>query len=398
MLSQEFDSLLQQLADRRPAGTTFFVFADTMATRSFTRHQEGHGWMGVRFQHEVDAQPSEIILHVRMRDTENAREQEAIGILGVNLLYGAWYHGKEPELLITSLLDELTRDRIEIDLVRFSGPCFRNVDNRLMILQLIVQDFTGAVMFTASGEVVQPAEVLYNKPVVVERGSFRPVTNLTIDMIQRAEALFDEASTHDGEKPVVVMEMTLQNLLEGDRLDHADFLARADMLGGLGHNVMITSFGPYFRMAECLRSYTKGAIVFAMGVPGLRLLFDPRYYTDLPGGILEGFGRLFCGDVKLCIYPSREPATGKLLTMHEVEVEPRIRHLYEYLLTNGMMVPIENVDEGRLHIFPPDVLSKIQSGDQTWERMVPGPAVDVIKARGLFGYRRRVTNSAIHKI
>lgn len=386
ILSQEYDLLLQQLTGRRPSGTTFFVFADTMATRSFTRHQEGHGWMGVRFQHTVDAPPSEIILHVRMHDTDNAREQEAIGVLGVNLLYGAWYHSGELEVLISSLMDELTRDRIEIDLIRFSGPCFHEVDNRLMILQLVVQDFTGAVMFTASGEVVQPAEVLYNRPVVVERGSFRPVTNLTMDMIQRAKALFDDTSTGGNVKPVVVMEMTLKNLLEGDTLDHADFLARADMLGALGHNVMITSYGPYFQIAKCLRSYTNARIVFAMGVPGLRELLDPKYYTDLPGGILEGFGQLFCGEVKLCIYPSRDPAIGNLLTMHEVEVEPRIRHLYQHLLMNRMMVAIENVDEGELHIFPSDVLNKIQSGDQSWEQMVPRPAVEIIKVRGLFGY------------
>lgn len=386
ILSQEFELLVQQLAGRRPSGTTFFAFADTMATRSFTRHEEGHGWMGVRFQHEVDAQPSEIILHVRMLDVENAREQEVIGVLGVNLLYGAWYHSAEPEELIASLMDELTRERIEIDLVRLSGPCFSSVDNRLMILQLVVQGFTGAVMFTASGEVVQPAEVLYKKPVVVERGSFRPVTNLTIDMIERAEGLFAEPDTNGTGEPVVVLEMTLKNLLQGDKLDHADFLARADVLGGLGYDVMITSYGPYFRLAKCLRGYTQAPVLFALGVPGLKELLDPKYYADLPGGILEGLGRLFCGDVKLCVYPSRDLVSGKLLTMRDVDVDPNIHHLHQYLLESGMMIPIENVDEKRLHIFPQDVLSGIQSGDPSWEQMVPRAAIEIIKTRGLFGY------------
>lgn len=387
ILLQEFGLLVQELTDRRPTGTTFFVFADTLATRSFTRHEEGHGWMGIRFQHEVGAQPSEIILHVRMLDTDNAREQEAIGVLGVNLLYGAWYHGLEPEILIASLMDGLTQERIEIDLIRFSGPCFSSVDNRLMILQLLVQGFTGAVMFTASGEVVQPAEVLYRKPVVVERGSFRPVTNLTIDMIERAKALFSGEIMNGTGEPVVVLEMTLKNLLQGDKLDHADFLARADVLGGLGYDVMITSYGPYFQLAKCLRGYTRASIVFALGVPGLKELLDPKYYIDLPGGILEGLGQLFCENVKLCVYPSRDPVSGKLLTLRDVDVDPHIHRLHQYLLEESMMVPIENVDERELHIFPQDVLSRIHSGDPSWEQMVPRSAVDIIKTRGLFGYQ-----------
>ncbi len=387
ILAQEFDLLVQQLGGRRPSGTTFFVFADTMATRSFTHHEGGHGWMGVRFQHKVDAPPSEIILHVRMLDNENVREQEAIGVLGVNLLYGACYHGAEPEELIASLMDGLTRERIEVDLIRFSGPCFSDVDNRLTVLQLVIQAFTGAVMFTAAGEVVQPADVLHKRSVLVERGSFRPVTNLTIDMIERAKALFREETMSGTGEPVVVLEMTLKNLLQGDKLDHADFLARADVLGGLGYDVMITSYGPYFRLAKCLRSYTQAPVVFALGVPGLKELLDPKYYVDLPGGILEGLGQLFCGAVKLCVYPSRDPVSGKLLTMREVDVDPHIQHLHQYILENGMMVPIENVDERGLHIFPQDVLSRIHSGDPSWEQMVPRSAADIIKRRGLFGYQ-----------
>ena len=387
ILGLEFDLLVQQLAGRRPAETAFFVFADTMATRSFSRHEDGHGWMGVRFQYQPDSEPSEIILHVRMLDTENAREQEAIGILGVNLLSGAFYLRDKPEELIASLMDELTRERIEIDLIRFSGPCFSTIDNRLMILQLVVQQFTGAVMFTAAGEVVQPAEAIYKRPVIVERGSFRPVTNLTIDMIDRAEECFIDANATNAGEPVVVLEMTLKNLLEGDTPDHADFLARADVLGALGHNVMITSYGPHHQLARYIRLYTQSPILFALGVPGLKELFDPRYYTDLPGGILEGFGQLFDGDVKLSVYPSRETASGKVLTMGDVEVDSTVRHLYLHLLENRMMLPIQDVDEDQLHIFPQDVLNRICSGDPSWESMVPAAAAAIIRSRRLFGYR-----------
>jgi len=390
MLTQEFDLLTKQLSGHRPPGTAFFVFGDTMATRSFSRQEDGHGWMGVRFQHEPDAPASEIILHVRMLDNENTREQEAIGALGVNLLYGAFYLWGRQEELITSLIDELTRDRIEIDLIRFSGPCFAGLDNRLMILQLVVQSLTGAVMFSSSGEVVQPAEVLYKKPVIVERGGFRPVTNLTIDMLERARRYFDRNTANVGAEPVVILEMTLRNLLQGDKLDPEDFLARADVLGALGHAVMITSYGHYFQLAKYLRRYTQSPLVFALGVPGLRELFDPKYYAALPGGILDGFGQLFCGAVLLHVYPSRDPSSGGLLTMHDVKVDHTVRHLYQYLVENGRMVAMEDVDENQLHIFPKDVLGKIQSDDPSWESMVPGAAVKIIKNRGLFGYRKIV--------
>jgi hypothetical protein len=253
-----------------------------------------------------------------------------------------------------------------------------------------VQSFTGGVMFSPSGEVLQPADALYKKPVIIERGSFRPVTNVTIDMLERARRYFTADAAKVEAEPVVVLEMTLRNLLQGDKLDHKDFLARADVLGALGHDVMITSYGPYYQLAKYLRRYTQSPVVFALGVPGLRELFDPKYYGELPGAILEGFGRLFCGDVRLHVYPSKDPASGRLLTMHDVSVDRTVLHLYQYLLENGRMTAIEDVDENQLHIFPQAVLQGIQSGDSSWESMVPDAAVRIIKSRGLFGYQKVV--------
>ncbi len=386
ILDQEYRQLLAQLDARRPAGTAFFVFADTMATRSFSRHEDGHGWMGIRFQHMANAEPSEIILHVRMLDRENVREQEAIGVLGVNLVYGAFTLADDPDRLIGSLIDELTHDRIEIDLIRFSGPCFTGVDNRLALLQLVVQEFTGAVMFTAGGEVVQPADVMFKKPVLVERGSFRPVTNLTLDMLDRARDYVAGITTGLPE-PVVVLEMTLRNLLQGDRLDHQDFLARADVLGSLGHAVMITRYGPYYQLGQYLRRFTQAPVVLALGIPALRLLFDPKYYAGLPGGILEGVGQLFSGDTTLYVYPSRDPRTGIVTSLNDLQLDPTVRPLFEYLLAMKRMVPATEVDERGLHIFPADVLKMIQDGDPRWESMVPKEAAAAIKSRRLFGLK-----------
>ena len=190
MLDYEWNLLLQRLDATRGDKNTFFVFANTVATHSFSRMQEGHGWLGVRFQSQPREQSSEIIVHVRMLDRETPREQETLGILGVNLIHGAFHLHGEPEQLIGSLLDDLSRERIEVDMIKFSGPRFAGVDNRLMSLQLVQQQLSDATMFTADGEVVIPGEVLYKKPVLVERGSFRPATKTTLDILDRARERF----------------------------------------------------------------------------------------------------------------------------------------------------------------------------------------------------------------
>jgi hypothetical protein len=389
ILEYEYDLLLQRLDENRGATTTFFVFAETAAMGSFTRNQPGHAWIGMRFQHQPEAQPSDIIIHVRMFESDNVRKQEALGILGVNLIYGGFYHYQEPTVLISSLKDDLVRERFEVDMIRFSGPCFDGVDNRLMSLQLVEQGFTHAAMFDASGDVVQPSEVLFEKPIVIERGSFRPVTRPSLDLLERAAAQFAAEPGKSIEEPVVVMEMSLRNLLSGDRINHADFLARVDILSALGKMVIISSYSYYYGLAEYLRDYTSRRIVFALGVPSLRRLLDESYYVELDGGILESFGRLFKSDIQLYVYPCRDPETGRLVTAGTLEVASNLRHLYAHLMENGMIVAIKDVNEKNLHIFPKEVLGMIQSGDPAWEGMVPLPGVKLIKERGVFGYRAR---------
>src|SRR5436190_4568949 len=275
MLDHEWGLLIERLNAKRGATATFFVFADTMATRSYSRHEDGQGWMGVRFQYQPQAEPSDILIHVRMLDQENVREQEAIGIMGVNLIHAAFYAQKDPAKLIASLMDNLDRSRVEVDTIRFSGPAFVNVDNRLMSLQLVEQGFTEASMFLANGEVVQASEILYKKPILIERGNFRPITNLTLDIVERASAQFRQelkadSAQGDGNEPFVILEMSLRDLLAGRRIDHTDFLARVDILGALGKTVLISSHGRHFRLVPYLRQYTKNRIAFAMGIPNLR--------------------------------------------------------------------------------------------------------------------------------
>ena len=383
MLAYEYDLLIQRLGQKRGPATNFFVFADTVAARSYAQREDGHGWIGIRFQHRPLADPSDILVHVRLRDTENVREQEALGVLGVNLTYGAFYHHEDSTTLIRSLMDDLSSDRIEIDMMKLGGPAFRDVDNRLVSLQLVEQGFTDAAMFTADGEVVQPGEVLHEKPVLIERGSFRPVTKPTIDMLRSASVQFVAGLPADA-PPVVIMEMSLRNLLSGDHVDHKDFLARADVLGALGETVMISNYSAYYPVPGYLRRYTHKALAFAMGLPTLGELFNEQYYADLPGGLLQAVGSLFQAGVRLYVYPIKDEDTGALTTVESLRVAPHLRHLYAHLVEQGLIVPIQHVNEHDLHILPRDALAKIQSGDPSWEAMVPESAIRIIRDRDLF--------------
>src|SRR5438094_1100580 len=389
MLEHEYDLLIERLDGKFGAEKTFFVFADTIAARSFKERNESHGWLGVRFQSQPRGQPSQIIIHVRLLDEANVEQQEALGVIGVNLLHGAFYC-RPPEKLISSLQENLPPGRIEVDMIKFSGPLFQNVDNRLMSLQLVSQGLTNAVMFKADGETVQPAEVFYKKAILVERGSFRPVTYATNDLLDGARRVFLRETGCEEKDLVVLMEMTLENLLAEGQLDHADFLARVDILGALGRTVLISKFGEYYKLAGYLSRYTNRMIGLVMGVPSLIEIFDDKYYLNLEGGILEALGRMFKHGLKLYVYPMIDEKTGKITTATQVEVAPNLRSLFQYLIDNRHIDEIADYQKDFLRIYPPAVLAKLKAGDGSWEEMVPPEVVRIIKQREFFGYRATV--------
>ena len=389
MLDHEYALLIERLDKKFGAEKTFFVFADTVAARSFKERRESHGWLGVRFQSEPRGEPSQIIIHVRLLDETNVEQQEALGVIGVNLLHAAFYC-RQPEKLIASLSENLNSGRLEVDMIKFSGPLFERVDNRLMSLQLVSQGLTDAVMFKADGETVQPAEVFYKKAILVERGSFRPVTYATNDMLDGARRVFLKQCNGAGQDLIVLMEMTLENLLAGGQLDHADFLARVDILGALGRTVLISRFREYYRLAGYLFRYTNKSIGLVMGVPSLIEIFNEKYYANLEGGILEAFGRMFKNGLKLYVYPMIDEASGKIISATQIQVAPNLRSLFRYLIDNQYVQEITDYHPEYLRIYPPDVLAKLQAGDPVWEQMVPPEVAQIIKQREFFGYRRPI--------
>jgi hypothetical protein len=385
MLDYEYSLMTERLAEKRGASTRFFVFADTIAAKSYTRKDNWHGWMGIRFQDRPGAPPSQIVLHVSLLDRETTLQQEAVGILGVNLIHAALYEA-DPVALIKHLLDSLSAERIEVDLIEFSGPAFARVDNRLMSLELVHCGLTDAAMFTAEGKVVQPAEALYKRPVLVLRGRFRPVTNHTVDMLHCAVSQFRQEPANRGENVLVIAEMTLRHLQQGDVIDDQDYLDRVDLLRTLGRDVMITSFGEFYRLAQYLQRHTSKLIGLVLGIPTLREIFEEKYYAHLAGGILESFGRMFKNDLKLYVYPLMDPEAGMAATVADFRVAPKLQHLYNFLVENGHIQPIHCYNPEFLGISSRDVYRKLKEGDATWVDDVPPNVALLICQRHLLGY------------
>jgi hypothetical protein len=390
MLDREFDLDVERLGQDRGESTSFFAFADTVTARSYRGTAEWHGWMGIKFQSRVNDQPSQIIMHVRMLDEEASAQQEALGIVGVNLCYGAFFLSHVAEELVESLLHNLTTRRIEIDMLEFSGIEFRNVDNRIMALKLVQLGLSGAAMFGPNREVLQPSDALHGKAVLVERGSFRPVTHVNIDMLECALAKFKEDPAMADKQILGLMELTMRNLLAGGtEIDRRDFLARAEVLGACGMTVLISDYFEYHRLAAYLSGRTHERIAIVLGVPSIFELFDEKYYTALPGGILENFGRLLKNDLKIYVYPLQRSPTEELQTTRTVNLKSDLQLLYDYLCRRGSLVQLDNYNPKYLSIFSRDVLKRIGSGDETWDETVPPEVAEIIRRRGFFGYKKR---------
>jgi hypothetical protein len=388
MLEHELDLNIDRLSTTRGDTTSFFAFADTVVARSYAGGNECHGWMGVRFQATPTDEPSQIVLHVRMLDDDAKMQQEALGVVGVNLLHAAFFEHHEPDQVVESLLDRLGTGRIEIDMIQFKGIEFRRVDNRLMALKLVQLGLSGVAMFGPDGEVLQPSEALRKHAILVERGSFRPPTVVNMDMLQCAMTKFTADSAVAGKPVLALTELTMHNLLAGGAdVDRRDFLARADLLSACGQTVLISNYNAYHRLAAYLGERTTERIGMVMGVPSLIEMFDEQSHAELPGGILEGFGRLFKNHLKLYVYPMQNLETGETVTVDDLRVGDELQPLFDYLSGRGSFVCLDNYCPDNLPIYSRDVLRRIASGDESWISMVPPEVADLIIKRCFFGYQ-----------
>jgi len=383
MLETEYTLLNSRLGEKKGSECTFFSFANTVATFNYDQQQAGHGWLGIQFQTKPQETLSEIHLHVTLKGKASSQDQETLGILGVNLIYGARYLHQDPVALLISLLDNLSIHQLEIDMIDFNGPAFHKVDNRLMALQLVRHGLTHATMFQPDGKVVQPSDVLYKKAVLVERSRFRPPTKLNINLLDCAYDAFCSETDVNTKDVFVLSEMTIQNLTDGSDVNVDDFLQRIDILCALGKNVMISNYAEFYRLAQYLFEKTNKPVAIALGVPMLSNIFKEKYYRNLKGGILEAFGRLFRNDLRLYVCPE-VGHDGVLTTVRSLKVQSHLQHLYHHLLDNEFIRNLDTVDNSYLTIHADAVLEKIRKGDASWQSMVPQDVANIINERGLF--------------
>lgn len=385
MLNREY-KLLQVRLTESAAEKRFFAFADTVSALNYQKTNDAHGWIGLRFQLRPNGPVNSVVIHVNMLDNDNILQQQALGIIGVNLIYGCYFHHEDPEQLLLSLLDDLSRDRIEIDMIRFEGADFKEVDNRLMSLYLVKHGYTQAAVFGPDGNVMQPYDALSKKHIVAIRGRFRPVTNIFLDMLKKGQSQFEQEADVDDDKICVLSELTLRSLEDGKHnINEKDFLDRVDILCSLGQTVLISNFHEYFKLVAYLSQFSKLKLALIMGMPNLEYIFDEKHYTHLEGGILSAFANLFGHKIKLYLYPTIDDQ-GAVLNLKSFKPAPHLKGLYQYLMDNSKLEDIKKSDEKLMNIRTDKVLDMIQQGRGEWENLVPSSVAAMIKENALFGF------------
>jgi hypothetical protein len=386
MLETEYETMKFRLPEKNK-DTRFFAFCNTVESLNYHKTNQGQGWVGIRFQLSLDSKPNDIILHVKMHDTNNKNQQEALGVLGVNLIHAAYFHNDNLDDFLEDLAHRLPRERMEIDMLRVSGPEFENIDNRIIALNLVKKGITDATMFDLCGNVLQPATALYKRNILLMRGRFRPVTKVHIDMIENGTANFMKEEEVEPENVSLILELTLKDLTADGKISDKDFVDRAELLGTLGYTVMISNYLKHYKMVDYLANIAKGKKMgVILGVYNLHTIFDERFYDNLPGGLLEAFGRGFGHNVKLFVYPAINVDTGEMYYLENVKIPEHLKGLLTYMKDNNKLDSIKEYDQSQLHIMSDDVLSKIRNSATMWEDDVPEVVVKAIKFYELFGY------------
>lgn len=384
MLDKEYGLLTQRLTGRSKR-SHFFAFANTVETLNYKKTNNGHGWLGLRFQLHANSGYNDCIIHVNLKDNDAIWQQQVLGMIGVNMIH-ACYHLSDAEEIMNALADNLSRDRFEIDMFRISGPDFHHVDNRLMTLKLVKNGLTHAAMFGPKGNVMQASQALYKKNVVVLRGRFRPVTAVNVDMMLSGIRMFRKENKDMNEQMLTLTELTLNDLsLEGD-IDEADFLDRVDCLCSLGQNVMISNYQEHYKLASYLSKFTrKRKLAIILGFNNLVRIFDESYYHSLDGGILESFSRLFGSNVQLYVYPILDQKE-QVKTIKDFETAPHLEHLFKYLVSNEKIKNISNAKTHHLHIISDNIVEMIRTNTPGWEKDVPQKVVELIKEKHMFDF------------
>ena len=384
MLDHEYDLMESRLQNEKP-GCNFFVFADTVSALNYSKTVLGDGWLGLRFQLNPDSEPNDIVLHVKMLDNDTKLQQQAVGILGVNLVYACYRYTDNAEVMLQSLMDNL-HDRVVIDMVRINGPDFKNLDNRWLSLMLVKHKLSDVAIFGPDGRNVHASEFLYKKNVLVVRGSFRPATLVNQDMIKSSWQQFRDEVDIDARSSVLLTEITMDNLCLNGELDEKDFLDRAEVLCALGQTVVISNCEDHRKLISYFSDFKIKKLGLVIGVRQLLEVINKKYQQNHDGRLLTSFGELFTRNIKMYVYPSMQEGSEELMISENLPVPEGIKFLYQHLLDSRQIVDISGFDAEFLHIFSKNVLQMLQSDEDNWEEMVPERVGKLIKEKCLFGF------------
>jgi hypothetical protein len=357
MLDREYKLLLDRLNPARGKDTRFFVFADTVAARNYEGTNEQHGWLGIRFQTAPGSQPSQMLLHINLRDSTAQLQQQAIGILGVNLIYAAFYQTTTTETFLEGLFEDLSIARIEIDVIEFNGPSFENQDARSWCLQLLRREMTHAIVFDSKARVVEPSSVLRKRPLLVMRGSFSHPELFDPGLFQAAmQQLLAEAVPFERE-PATLLEMTIHHASRPENLAAPGMLPCIQQLTARG-SVIVTDYPETYLLSLYLRRHSTEPVRFILSVAATAKTMHEAFYRNLPGALLEGIGRLLATNVKLYVAPMPRDAfraalgdlPGRLevrnsdsdqVTLDDLMPSAPNLHLFEYLRASGRIVALK---------------------------------------------------------
>lgn len=349
MIRHEFGLLSERLHGPQYENKTFFAFADTVTTLNFNKTNDPHGWLGIRFQLTPGGEPHEIVFHVRLLDSDSNLQQNVLGVLGVNLVYAAYFYNDDLQAMIESLVDNLSVGSVEIDLISINGPQFKSANDRLVNLYLIAKGFSGAAIFDPNGEARQSKDVLYKKDVMILRTKFGQKSTPNFDLFNRAVEQFKRSQKVDDNNIVVLIEILMTNFLDdtaeigNDELEK--FAKRAEELCATGNHVIVSDFARNHKLAQYLSRCNPKSVGISTNIANLRNIFNSENYKgNYTDELLAYISDLFSKKAKLYAYPYLDKTNNQIITTKNMPVSKEAKHLFEFLVQNGYITDIDDYD------------------------------------------------------
>lgn len=396
MLDHEYALLVDRLAAERGATTRFFVLADTVATTPREGKGQGHCWMGLRFQHEPGAPHSDVHLHLRLWDLTADRQQDALGLVGVNLLHAALHARASADDFLLSLLEGVGPARVEIDWFHVEGPAFSGMDDALAAVRLVRLGLTDAVLFGSEGLPQVPSEAFYRQDILVARGTLRPVSRVNLDMLAQGQKALGAGDR------LQLLELSVRD----DPGTEAEIVARVRLVNELGIPVLLSAYRGYYRLPAYFRRHTEGAITVVAGINNLVEILNTENYSKLEGGLIEALGRLFKAHVRVLVYPmsgaqlnrlyadpvarrvcfpeGEDVPSHQVVTLGSLRLRPEVACLLEHLRVTRALAELPEADAQALKCQPRTLATRIRQKESGWELELDARTVASIRRLGLW--------------